>query len=59
LGDFPNGPKELKKEQMYLKAFLEKVAIVEQKHALEKVGDKRSKLISRASSFKKIHKRSY
>jgi hypothetical protein len=32
LGDFPNGVKEVKKEQMYLKAFSENVATIEQKH---------------------------
>jgi hypothetical protein len=59
LVDFPEGAKEVKKEQMYLKAFSEKVARAEQRHALEKVGDKRSELRSKASSFKKIHKKSY
>jgi hypothetical protein len=44
---------------MYLRAFSKKVAIAEQRHALEKVGDKRSELKSKVSSFKKIHKKSY
>jgi hypothetical protein len=36
LGDFPDGAKEVKKEQMYLRAFSEKVATVEQRHMLLK-----------------------
>jgi hypothetical protein len=32
LGDLSDGTKEMKKEQMYLKAFSEKVAIVKQRH---------------------------
>jgi len=55
---FPDGAKEVKKERMYLRAFSEKVATAEQRHALEKVGDKRSELKSKASSFKN-HKKSY
>jgi hypothetical protein len=44
LVDFPDRVKEVKKEQMYLKAFSEKVATVEQRPALAKVGDKRSEV---------------
>jgi hypothetical protein len=32
LGDFPNGVKEVKKEQMYLRVFSKKVATSKQKH---------------------------
>ncbi len=32
MDDFLDGAKEVKKEQMYLMAFLEKVAIVKQRH---------------------------
>jgi len=60
LVDFPDEAKEVKKEQMYLRAFSEKVAIAKQRHALEKkVGDKRSELKPKVSSFQKIHKKNY
>jgi hypothetical protein len=54
LVDFPDGAKEVKKEQMYVRAFSKKVATTEQRHALEKVDDKRSELKSKASSLKEF-----
>jgi hypothetical protein len=55
LGDFPNGAKEVKKEQMSLRAFSEKVATEERRHMpLKKLVTEKSNLDQRHLLSKKF-----